>query len=109
MPEEITMLSVVINTKNSERTLKAALDSVQFATEIIVMDMHSKDDTTKIAEKAKAKVFTHPDVGYVEPARNAAIAKATHDWVFILDADEVVPEKLAKVLGEIVSASAADS
>jgi glycosyltransferase involved in cell wall biosynthesis len=98
-------LSVVINTKNSERTLKLALDSVQFASEIIVMDMHSTDDTIKIAEKAKAKIFTHPDVGYVEPARNAAIAKASNDWVFILDADEVVPEKLAHTLQEIANSS----
>jgi glycosyltransferase involved in cell wall biosynthesis len=96
-------ISVVINTKNAAKTLPLALLSVKWADEIIVMDMHSSDETVKIAKKVTEHVFTHPDMEYVEPARNAALAKATGDWILILDADEEVMPALAKRLQEIVT------
>lgn len=106
-----TPLSVVINTKNAAQTLQATLDSVTgLAAEIVVMDMASTDQTTEIARSAGARVFSHPDVGYVEPARNAAIAKATHDWILILDADEtleaVACEKIAQLIAKDSEVSA---
>lgn len=103
-------LSVVINTKNSASTLESCLRSVRsLANEIIVMDMHSTDKTVELAKLFKAKVFTHPDVGYVEPARNAAIAKATGDWILILDADEEIPETLATHLETLLPETSADA
>lgn len=99
-------ISVVINTKNAAATLDRALKSVAWADQLVVMDMHSADDTKKIALKHKADFFTHPDVGYVEPARNAAIAKAKSDWVFILDADEEVPKSLATTLQRLAEGDA---
>jgi glycosyltransferase involved in cell wall biosynthesis len=95
-------LSVVINTKNAEKTLETTLKSVKFADEIIVVDMKSDDDTLKIAQKYTDKIFTHKDVGYVEPARNFAIKKAQGDWILIIDSDEEVPEELKKVLQGII-------
>ncbi len=71
-----SMLSVVINTKNAASTLKRALTSVRFADEVVVMDMASDDATQTLARAAGARVLTYPDVGYVEPARNAAVAAA---------------------------------
>ena len=98
------MISVVINTLNEERNLPKALTSVEgFAGEIVVVDMYSDDDTVVIAKKAGAKVYEHKRTGYVEPARNYAIEKATGDWVFVLDADEEVSKGLARKLKEIVS------
>ena len=102
-------LSVVINTKNAESTLEAALKSVKFADEIVVVDMKSTDKTVEIAQKYTDKIFAHTDVGYVEPARNFAIKKATGDWIFILDADEEVPQELeAAIKGIVMSASAGE-
>ena len=72
-----TSLSVVLNTKNSEQFLEAALKSVAFADEIIVVDMQSTDATKSIAKKYTSHVFNHKDVGYVEPARNFAIGKTS--------------------------------
>lgn len=90
-------ISVVINTKNSAHTLDRCLASVHaWADEIVVMDMKSTDDTLQIAKFYGARTFSHPDVGYVEPARNAALAKARGEWIFILDSDEEVPPTLAK-------------
>lgn len=103
-------ISVVINTKNSAETLEKALQSVKnFATEIVVMDMHSQDATREIAEKLGAKVFLHKDVGYVEPARNAALKKATGDWILVLDADEEIPPSLASFIKKSVPQTTADA
>lgn len=73
------------------------------ADEIIVVDMESEDATTSVAKKAGAKVFNHKKTGYVEPARNFAISKATCDWILILDADEEVGESLKKKLKGLAS------
>lgn len=98
-------LSVVINTKNSEKTLEASLRSVQWADEIIVVDMQSQDRTVEIARKYTSTIFSHPDVGYVEPARNFAMSKAKKDWILILDADEEVPSALTKFIQNIIQGS----
>ncbi len=98
----MTKISVVINTRNEEKNLPLALVSVKgLADEIIVVDMESNDKTREIAKKAGAKVYLHKPTGYVEPARNFAISKATGNWILILDADEEIPKKLAQVLGKI--------
>jgi glycosyltransferase involved in cell wall biosynthesis len=92
-------ISVVINTKNSAHTLDRCLASVHsWADEIVVMDMKSTDDTVAIAKFYGARTFSHPDVGYVEPARNAALAKASGEWILILDSDEEIPPTLAKTI-----------
>jgi len=97
-------LSVVINTRNSENTLAKALESVSdIATQIIVMDMKSEDKTEQIAKKYTKDVFTTTkDYEYVEPARNAALAKADQEWILILDADEELSLGLKKEIEEIL-------
>lgn len=92
----IPNLTVVINTKNAEETLVDTIKSVRdHVEEVIVVDTKSTDKTVKVAEAAGAKVYEFAkDEGYVEPARNFAIAKAKTEWVFILDADETVPATL---------------
>ncbi|HJR09521.1 MAG TPA: glycosyltransferase [Pyrinomonadaceae bacterium] len=98
-------ISVVVNTKNEEQTLDRCLTSAAWADEIVVLDMSSDDETVAVARKYTDKVFSCPDFGYVEPARNLAISHATGDWVFILDADEVIPARLAASVKKIVAES----
>lgn len=94
-------ISVVINALNEERNIGRAIESVKWADEIVVCDMHSEDKTVEIAKKLGAKIFFHQREDYVEPARNFASSKASSEWILILDADEVVPETLAEKLIEI--------
>jgi glycosyltransferase involved in cell wall biosynthesis len=102
-------ISVIINTLNEEENLPHAIASVKgFADEIVVVDMHSDDKTPDIAKNLGAKVFEHERVGYVEPARNFAISKATGDWILILDADEEISLSLSKSLRKIVENPDAD-
>src|SRR5690606_2155884 len=91
-------ITVLINTLNEKDNIVECIKTVQWADEILVIDMKSDDDTQALARKAGAKVLSHERVGYVEPARNYGIDKAKHDWIFIVDADERIPKTLAKKL-----------
>ncbi len=94
-------LSAVVNTLNEEENIADCLESLSWADEIVVVDMHSDDHTQEIAKRYTDKIYTHKRMGYVEPARNFAIDKTTGDWIMILDADERVPQSLAAKLIKI--------
>lgn len=96
-------LTVVINTKNSEKTVERTLKSVEGVENIVVVDMHSTDKTTAIAKKFTQQVFEFEDVGYVEPARNFAISKAKTEWVLVLDADEEISQALLSKAFELIT------
>lgn len=96
-------ISVVINTLNEEKNITRALESVKWADEIVVCDMYSEDKTVEIAKKLGAQVIFYKKEGYVEPARNFAISKATGSWILVLDADEEIPESLAKRLKDLAN------
>jgi glycosyltransferase involved in cell wall biosynthesis len=96
-------ISVVINTKNEETSLERCLKSASWADEIVVMDMNSADATVAIARRYTDKVFSCPDAGYVEPARQLAIENCTKPWVFVLDADEVIPKFLAENIRGLIT------
>jgi glycosyltransferase involved in cell wall biosynthesis len=91
-------ISVVIHTYNSEKFLKRVLESVKEFDEIVICDMHSTDDTLKIAEEYHCKIIFHEKCTHAEPARNFAIHSATHEWVLVVDSDEVIPEALRRYL-----------
>ncbi len=102
-------ISVVINTLNEEKNLPRALISIKdLADEVVVVDMRSTDRTQAIAKTVGAKVYEHKRTGYVEPARNYALSKATGDWILILDADEEIPGKLSQKLKNLVENPDAD-
>lgn len=93
-------ISVVINTYNAERHLRPVLDSLKGFDEVVVCDMESTDSTVEIATSYGCKVVTFPKGNYTicEPARNFAIQSAAHEWVLVVDADEVVTPELRDYL-----------
>ena len=104
MKKNQSTLSVVINTKNAAETLARAIDSVSWADEVLVADMHSLDQTIKIAQQLGVRVLELPEYGRVEPeGRNQANQAARNDWVLQLDADEVVTEALAKQIRSLIA------
>ncbi len=96
-------LSAVVNTKNCADSLERCLQSLSFADEIVIVDMHSDDDTVKIARQFTDKIFYHKDVGYVEPARNFAIDQAQGEWILVVDADEAIAPSLAAKIEELMA------
>lgn len=94
-------ISVIITIYNSSKVIKTCLESLTWADEIVVVDVSSTDDAAEMVKKYTDKIYRHKNYGYVEPVRNFAISKATGDWILIVDADEEIPETLAKKLRAI--------
>jgi glycosyltransferase involved in cell wall biosynthesis len=90
----VPKLSVIVITKNEAANIGAALDSVAWADEIVVVDAGSTDDTAAIARAHGARVEVRPWPGYAAQ-KNYAASIASHDWLLSLDADERVTPELA--------------
>jgi glycosyltransferase involved in cell wall biosynthesis len=86
-------LSVLVPTKDEEPNIRAVLESVRFAEEVVVVDSGSKDGTLAIARSIADRVLEHE---YVNSAaqKNWAIPQLAHRWVLIVDADERVTPAL---------------
>ncbi len=102
-------ISVIINTLNEEQNLAHALRSVRaWVDQIVVVDMHSHDQTREIAQRFGAEVYLHERLGFVEPARAYALEKCVGDWVLVLDADELVPAELSRELLALAASGECD-
>ncbi|MCK9218813.1 MAG: glycosyltransferase family 2 protein [Bacteroidales bacterium] len=87
-------ISVVIIVRNEEKVILRCLNSVQpFADEIVVVDSCSNDHTATICRDFGCKVFQREFDGFGSQ-KQFAVNQATHDWVFSIDADEVVTDEL---------------
>jgi len=83
----MSTLSVIIITKNEAHDIRACLESVKWADEIIILDSGSTDNTVAICLEYTDKVFVTDWPGY-GPQKNRALSYAIGDWVLSLDADE---------------------
>ncbi len=95
---QFRQISVVIIAQNEQECIANAIYSCQpFADEIIVVDGGSQDETPQIAQKLGCQVYYNPWPGYANQ-RNFGADKALNDWIFFIDADEVIDPKLASNL-----------
>ncbi|MEN8187742.1 MAG: glycosyltransferase family 2 protein [Bacteroidota bacterium] len=95
-------LTAIIPTFNEEIHIEEALESVSFADEIIVIDSYSTDKTVELVKKHKVRLLQRKFDDF-SSQKNFAIEKATHDWVFILDADERIPKALKEEILQTVN------
>lgn len=102
-------ITAIIPTYNEESDIQRALDSVKFADEIIVIDSYSIDKTVEIVKKSSA-ILLQREFDNFSNQKNFAIDKASNDWIFLLDADETVPERLKiEIVDTINSATKYDA
>lgn len=100
----MTRLSVILITMNEAANIRACLESVDWADEIVVVDAGSTDGTLEIAREFTSHVYLHPDWPGFGPQKNHALDYATGDWVLSLDADErVTPELRAEIAAVLAS------
>ncbi len=102
-------LSVVIITRNEAKNIQACLESVSFATEVIVLDSASSDDTVYMAKEMGAMVHQTADFPGFGEQKNRALELVTSEWVLNIDADERVSEALAQEIMAAVSRAKAGS
>jgi len=91
-------LSVTYITYNAARCFADSLTSIAGLTEdIVVVDSGSSDDTRAIAGRFGARLFEREWPGF-GAQRQFAIEQAHHDWVLVLDADEILlPPAIAAI------------
>jgi glycosyltransferase involved in cell wall biosynthesis len=80
-------VSAALITYNEERNISAALKSLAWTDEIVVVDSGSTDATVEVCRTFTDKVFARNWTGYADQ-KNYAVEKAGHNWIFSLDADE---------------------
>jgi len=96
-------ISACVITKNEQENLPACLGSIaSVVSEMIVVDTGSSDNTVNVAKELGAKVSYYQWDNNFSNAKNAAIAKATGDWIIFLDADEYLTEQTAEKLSMVL-------
>ncbi len=101
-PDPHPRLTVAVLTLNEERCIEACLRSAAFADQLLVVDGGSSDDTRRIAAALGAEVHVHADWQGFAEQRNRLLRQARGDYVFFLDADEVITPAFRRELQEIV-------
>lgn len=101
-------LSVTLISFNEEENIGRTLESIKdIASEIIVVDSHSIDQTRDIAKSYGAKVFEEDWKGHVKQ-KNSALEKCSSEYILSLDCDEVVSTDLRDSIIESVKNEKAD-
>ncbi|HEX2780823.1 MAG TPA: glycosyltransferase family 2 protein [Gemmatimonadaceae bacterium] len=102
-------VSVVIAARDAAAHITECVSSVRdWASEVLVVENDSRDDTVERARAAGATVFTNP-FRTIGAQRNAAIARATQPWIFVLDADERCTPELAAEIARTVKEPTRDA
>lgn len=96
------MLTVIVLTKNEQDRIKACVESVKWADEIIISDNGSEDKTLEIAKEYTDKILK---VNFNDFAtwRNHAMEKAEGEWVLFIDPDERVLVPLREEIESLIS------
>ena len=98
----VAKLSVVVITLNEASNINAALKSVSWADEIVVVDSGSTDDTVKLARCHTDRISHRRWTGY-GAQKDYATHLASHDWVLSLDADERISTDLANEIQALLA------
>lgn len=95
-------ISVCMIVKNEEPRLRACLDSLKpIADEIIIVDTGSTDGTKAAAAEYTDKIYDFEWIDDFSAARNFAFSKATMDYIYTADADEVIDEKNIRLFRQV--------
>jgi glycosyltransferase involved in cell wall biosynthesis len=90
----VHMISVTILTKDAEKYLEMVLESVQDFEEVVILDTGSQDRTIEIAQKfPNVVIHKHAFIGFGS-SHNLLSNLAKNDWIFSIDADEIVSKEL---------------
>jgi glycosyltransferase involved in cell wall biosynthesis len=96
-------LSVVIIAKNESARIRRCLESVRWATEIVVVDQCSTDGTADVCREYGARVVVRDMRAGFGEQKNFALAQASQPWILSLDADEEVTPALRAEIARAVA------
>lgn len=98
-------VSVIVPIRNEAENLPRCLASVSWADEIFVVDSQSTDGSIEIAQRAGAQVVQFQFNGTWPKKKNWALENLPfrHEWIFILDADEVLPPEAESEIRQAIA------
>lgn len=92
--EKSMKISLCMIVKNEEKVLRSCLESLKdLVDEMVIVDTGSTDHTKEIAREFTPNVFDYEWQDDFAAARNFAFSKATGDYIYSADADEVIDEE----------------
>ncbi len=97
-------VSVILIAGAEEHNMRACLETVNWAGEIVVVHSMQVDRTAEIAREFTPHVFFQPFRGYAKQKR-AALGRASKNWVFSIDADERATPELQREIAEVLAGS----
>jgi glycosyltransferase involved in cell wall biosynthesis len=117
----INAFSVVIPAYNAAATIAETIDAVlesavdlrSIDVEVVVVDDGSSDGTgnlvrTKYEDDPRVVVYAHRRNRGGAAARNTAVERATHEWLYCVDADNLLDPKSLRLVVEMAGADAWD-
>ena len=87
-------ISALIVARNEEKKIEECLSSLTFVDEIVVILDRSTDKTLEICKKFSNKIFSGKWTCEGK-RRNFGIEKCSSEWIFEVDADEIITKSLA--------------
>ena len=87
-------ISALIVARNEEKKIEECLSSLTFVDEIVVILDRSTDKTLKICKRFSNKIFSGK-WSCEGKRRNFGIEKCSSEWIFEVDADEIITNSLA--------------
>ena len=99
-------VSVLIPVRNEAAHIRACIQSVQWAGEVVVVDSGSSDATIDTASMLGAKVVQFHYQPGGPKKKNWALENKypfRHEWVLILDADERITPELAREIATVLA------
>ena len=95
-------ISVVILTNRSDEHFLRALDSVQWADEILIIDDHSPNKWDYLSNKYHFSLLKCEKITNFAKIRNELLTKAKNEWVLFLDSDEILTDDLMIEIQQIL-------
>ena len=101
-------VTVIIAARNEAANIEQCVSSVAWAREIIIVENDSTDNTVELAKAAGAMVMSNPFVT-IGAQRNAAIGRASSEWILVVDADERACPELGEEIRSLIKRPTANA
>ncbi|MBI4650481.1 glycosyltransferase family 2 protein [Candidatus Desantisbacteria bacterium] len=94
-------ISIFVKTYNSEDIIEKCLKNILWADELLIVDSYSTDRTLDICRRYTSNIIQHEYIGNASQC-NWTIPQLKHEWVLLIDSDEVVNPALKKSIEYIL-------
>lgn len=104
----MTDITIIIPCHQFDDRVAKAIQSAQWAKEVLIIDQNSQIDWEKLKEKYQFRVIDHPKLTSFSDMKNEAIKEVSTEWIFFLDSDEFISKELETELQKRIQENSCD-